>query len=251
MKKKTRNLLLLVVLFAVLVTGYFALDLIPEETEVEEQVTETVKVTGFDTEDIAFYCYSNPEYEMGFYISEGGYIHYKEEAFPASAASVEAQLEAIGNLTALQMIESTDKAEYGLDTPEITVAVTLKDGTERTFFFGDSALFEEGYYLLDVENNIIYLVDTALYLQLDCSWSSMIQQEEKVMVSSDKIMDVTVETVGTQTMHIFYDEAKEQPWQLTTAEGTFDGDSEVVVSALGAYSTYSLLSTYEYNCEDF
>ena len=161
MKKKTKNLLLLVALFVVLVGGYFALDLLPEDTGEEEDVVyETVEVTEFATEDIAVYCYNNLEYEIGFTVTEDGYVHYRDDAFPANTANVAAQLSAIGDLTALQVVEGTDKAEYGLDVPKTTVAVTLADGTEHTYFIGDSALFEDADYLLDVENNIIYLVDS-------------------------------------------------------------------------------------------
>ena len=252
MKKKTKKLLLLAAILVLLIGGYFALDFLPKETgEEENSLEEAVEVAEFSAEDIAFYCYKNPEYEMGFYCTEEGYVHYKDEAFPENEAILEEQLEAIGNLTALQKVDSTDKAEYGLDAPELTVAVTLKDGTERTFFLGDKALFEEGYYLLDVENNVIYLTDTELYEQLNCSRSSLIQQEEKVLVSSEQILDVTVETAGVQTMYLSYAEEREHPWQLTTPEGTFDGDSDAVLDAISIYDSYSLLSTLEYNCDDF
>ena len=175
MKKKTKKLLLLAAILVLLIGGYFALDFLPKETgEEENSLEEAVEVAEFSAEDIAFYCYKNPEYEMGFYCTEEGYIHYKDEVFPANKTTIENQLEVIGRLTALQKVDSIDKAEYGLDAPEVTVAVTLKDGTERTFYLGDKALFEEGYYLLDVENNTIYLTDTELYEQLNCSWSSLV-----------------------------------------------------------------------------
>ena len=252
MKKKTKKLLLLAAILVLLIGGYFALDFLPKETgEEENSLEEAVEVAEFSAEDIAFYCYKNPEYEMGFYCTEEGYVHYKDESFPANEEVLEAQLEVIGNLVASQKIDSTDKAEYGLDSPELTVAVTLKDGTERTFFLGDKALFEEEYYLLDVENNAIYLTDTELYEQLNCSWSSLVQQEDKVLVSSEQIIDVMVETAGVQTMHIFYEEAKEHPWQLITPEGIFDGDSDAVLEAISGFNSYSLLSTLEYNCDDF
>lgn len=252
MKKKTKKLLLLAAILGLLVGGYFALDFLPKDTgEEENTLEETVEVAEFTVEDIAFYCYKNPEYEMGFYCTEEGYVHYRDESFPANEEVLEAQLEVIGNLVASQKIDSTDKAEYGLDSPELTVAVTLKDGTERTFFLGDKALFEEGYYLLDVENNAIYLTDTELYEQLNCFWSSLVQQEDKVLVSGEQILDVTVETAGVQTMYISYEEAKEHPWQLTTPEGTFDGDSDAVLEAISVFNSYSLLSTLEYNCDDF
>ena len=253
MKKKTKNLLLLVALLLVAVVGYLALDLLPEKTEGEEDTatTETIKIADFTADDIAYYCYSNSEYEMGFQITEEGYVHYKDEAFPVNTTSVEAQLAAMEDLAALQQFDSTDRAEYGLDVPSITLALTLKDGTERTFFFGDSTPLFEGHYLLDVENNVIYLAEADLYLQLDCSWSSMVQQEEKIKPAAEQIVDVTVETAGVVSTYITYDETKEQPWQITTPEGTFDGDTDAVTTALGAYSAYSLLSTIEYNCSDF
>lgn len=252
MKKKTKSLLLLVVLLVVLTGGYFALDFLPEATEEEtDTTTEPVEVTEFSAEDIAFYCYNNSTYEMGFNITDEGYVHYKDEAFPLNASGVDAQLAAIGNLEALQMVEGTDKSEYGLDSPQITIAVLLKDGTERTFYIGDSALFEAADYLLDVENSIIYLVEEDLYDEFNCTWSSMVLQEEKVSVSSDCILDVTVEIDGVQTMYIAYDETRENPWQLTTAGGTFDGDSEAVTDAIGIYHSYSLGTTIEYACTDF
>lgn len=251
MKKKTKNLLLLVGLFAVLVAGYFALDLLPEDTVEEDTVVdETVVIADFSEADITYYCYSNEEYEMGFTVTEDGYTHYKDSTFPVNTASVQAQLSALASLTALQVIESTDKAEYGLDVPKKTVALTLADGTEHTYFIGDSALFEDADYLLDVENDVIYLVESGFSAEFAVSWSSMVQQEEKITLTSDQITDVTVETAGEQTMVISYDESKEQPWQLTTPEGTFDGDSDAVTTALGAFGSYSLMETFEYNCTD-
>lgn len=252
MKKKTKNLILLIALFVVVCAGYFALDLLPEKTaEEEEPVEETLKIADFTAEEIESYYYSNSEYEMGFYITENGYVHYEDEAFPVNTASVKAQLSAMESLTAVQKIDSTDKAEYGLDNPLITLSITLIDGEQRNFLLGDSTPLFEGHYLLDVENDTIYLAEATLYLELDCSWSSMVQQEEKVKPAQEQIVDVTVETAGVTTMYISYDEAKEQPWQLTTPEGTFDGDTDAVTTALGAYSAYSLFSTVEYDCTDF
>ncbi len=200
MKKKTKNLLVLVLFLAVLVGGYFALDLIPEDTGEEEQDTavEPVEVTEFATEDIAFYCYYNSVYEMGFNITEEGYTHYRDELFPANADSVENQLAAVGNLTALQVVEGTDKAEYGLDSPQTTIAVTLKDGTERTFFIGDSALFEAADYLLDVENNVIYLIEEDLYDEFNVEEEAMKLQEEEN--TEEEVEETTTEDSTEETI---------------------------------------------------
>lgn len=252
MKKKTKHLLLLVAVFLLLLGGYFALDFLPETSgEEEETPVETVEITEFTAEDIAYYCYRNAEYELGFYVTEDGYVHYQDAAFPANEASVKGQLSALGNLTAIQLVEGTDKAEYGLDTPEITVAVSLTDGTQRTFLIGDSALFEDAEYVLDVEMDRIYLVGSSFSSQFSCSWSSMVQQEDKIKISSNQIVDISVQNGEMQSLNISYDETKEQPWQLITPEGIYDGDTDAVESAVAMFDTYSLGTTVEYACSDF
>lgn len=252
MKKKTKNLLVLVAVLVLLIGGYFALELIPEDTgEEEDTVTETIEVTEFSREDIASYSYYNSAYEIGFEVTEDGYAHWQDELFPVNATGVEAQLTAVGDLTALQVVDGTDKSEYGLDSPQVTIALTLKDGTERTFFIGDSALFEAADYLLDVENNIIYLIEETLYSKFTYDWTELVEKEEFSKPTTDQILDVTVETAGVETFSITYDETKEQPWQLTTTEGTFDGDSDAVLDAIGAFDSYIVKATVEYNCSDF
>lgn len=253
MKKTTKKLLMLVCFLVVLIVGYFALDYLPEDTGEEEQnvVAKTIEVTEFHTEDIVSYAYQNSDYAIGFEVTDGGYVNKTDADFPVNVNALDSQLEELGNLTALQSIESADKVEYGLDSPRVTIAVTLADGTERSFQIGDSALFEAADYLLDVENDTIYLISQSLASVFTCAWSNLVQKEEMIVLTTDQIMDVTVETDGEQTMYIAYDETKEKPWQLTTPEGTFDGDSDAVTSALGKYNSYSVKSVVEYNCTDF
>lgn len=174
MKKKTKNLLLLVIVLVLLAAGYVALPFMLKESEKEEEApAEVIAVTDFSEEDIAYYYYDNGDYEIGFFVSEDTYRHYQEEDFDVNTSTVEEQLAAIGDLTALQVVAGTEKSEYGLDQPKITVAVTLTDGTNRTFFLGDNALFEDAVYLLDVEQNIIYLVEDEFAQQFSCSWSDL------------------------------------------------------------------------------
>lgn len=249
MKKKTKNLLLLITMFVLLLGAYFVLDLLPEKSE-EETVTERIEITEFTAEDILSYYYCNAECEMGFTIQDGSFIHYQDAEFPVNITNASAQRSALGELTAMQMVDGTDKGEYGLDVPVITIAVTLSDGTERTFLIGDKALFEDAYYLLDAEKNVIYLVDSGFVSEFEYSRSDMIQQEEPVKISADQIIEVTVETEGQQNV-VSYDAAKEYPWQLNLPEGTFDGDSEAVTTALNVFWSYVLGTTIEYNCTDF
>ena len=105
-----------------------------------------------------------------------------------------AQISAVANLTALQKIDNTDKSEYGLDAPEITITVTLSDGTERNLYIGDSALFEAADYLLDVENDSIYLIDETLYSAFNCTLEEMEVQEEVEATEETEVTDEAQKT---------------------------------------------------------
>ena len=196
MKKKTKKLIWLVLFFIVLLAGYFALDYLPEKTEedVAETVAETIAVTTFSEEDIVSYRYSNADHEMELAVTEDGYVNTADALFEVNGDKAAAQISAIANLTALQKIDNTDKSEYGLDAPEITITVTLSDGTERNLYIGDSALFEAADYLLDVENDSIYLIDETLYSAFNCTLEEMEVQEEVEATEETEVTDEAQET---------------------------------------------------------
>lgn len=193
MKKKTRNLLVLAVVFVLLVAGYYAIDLLPEKEEETEPVpvTETMEVTEFSSEDVVSYRYVNADHEMELLVTETGYVNTADEEFLVNSEKANGQLSVLGNLTALQVVESTDKTEFGLDNPQITIAVTLQDGTVRNFHIGDRALFEAADYLLDADKDVIYLVEENLYSAFDCLLDDMRQPEETEEVTEEVTEETT------------------------------------------------------------
>lgn len=251
MKKKTKNLVLLASVLIILLIGYMAIDLFANADTEEIKEDTTFDITEFTTEEISFYSYKNPEYEIGFYVTEEGYTHYKEEAFPVNIENVLTQLKLLGDLKAIQKITSTEKAEYGLDTPQITIYVTLSDGTIRNFAIGDKALFKEAYYLLDEENNQIYFVDADIYDEFSCAWSDLVQKEEFPKITTDQIIEVIIEKDGEVMTQICYEEELESPWEITTSEGTAAGNTSAILNALEAFHSYNVHDVLEYNCNDF
>ncbi len=251
MKKKTKNLLVLAVVLVLLVAGYFAVGMVQNKEQPEEiPETDIIPVADFAVADIVAYEYTNPQYSIGFDITEKGYVHQEDESFPVSEASVEIQLGTLAALYADRKIESSDKAEYGLDAPQVTISVTLKDGRIRNFLIGDKALFEDAYYLSDEENGAIYLVTADQCGEFNNNWTAMVEKEPMVTVTTDQIVDVTVQTAGEVTTVVSYNEALEYPWQITTKEGTFAGNTEAVLEKLTVFGNYSARSTVEYYCQD-
>ncbi len=254
MKKKTRNLIVLCLCLVILLVGYNFLDTWKEKQETKVSQTEEeelIEVTEFEVADIASYSYRNSEYEIGFALTEEGYVNTEDAKFPAEESTVESQILAIAELEALLQVTGTDKAEYGLAEPQIAIEVVLESGTNRNFYIGDIALFEDAYYVLDVENDAIFLCEASIYDTFSVAWTKLVAKEEMSKPASDTIISVALETEDEAVFVLSYDETLEHPWQLTTADGTFDCDTDAVTDRLGNFSTYSVSKTIEYSCDDF
>ncbi len=253
MKKKTKQLLILCAVFLLLLIGYELLDVWQEHQEEKETETETeeIAITDFISSEVTAYHYKNGEYEIGFTINGTDYINSEESAFPVNKTTVATQILTISNLQALQIVTNTDKSEFGLDDPEITITVLLSDGRERNFYVGDRALFEDGYYVLDVENDVIYLAEEAVYTEFTEEWSALLAMEEMQKPTADQIVELSLEKNGEQTLLLTYDETQEIPWKIVAGEEELDGDSDGISTALGVFKNYSVKSAVTYCCEDF
>lgn len=245
MKKKTKQLWGLLAVAAVLAAAYLLLPKLTER-EPEETAPEVLDVTEFGTEDIVSYTYQNESYEIGFRVENGTYVNTEDPAFPVNTATVAEQLELLGTLDYIRIIDSTDKSEFRLDDPTIRIAVTLQDGSIRQFLIGDEAPFDSDYYLLDVERDVIYLGGSELYTAFHTTWTALVQKEETVSLTADQITQVTVESTVLPSMKLTYFSEQEDPWLITTAEGSFVGDTDAVTEKLGSYTTYVFRYVYEY-----
>ena len=79
--------------------------------------------------------------------------------FPYSSAGL---FESVEKITCDALIEEGSKnlEYYGLDKPQATVLINLKNGTQASFSVGDAAPAGGGYYFRDVVSNDIYLVNS-------------------------------------------------------------------------------------------
>lgn len=253
MKKKTKQLLTLCMVFVLLLIGYELLGIWQEQQEEKEAEPETeeIRIADFTSSEIMAYHYKNEAYEIGFEIDGTEYVNSEESDFPVNKTTVASQILTISNLQALQLVTNTDKTEFGLDEPVITISVTLSEGRERNFYVGDRALFEDGYYVLDVENDVIYLAEEAIYTEFTEEWSELLAMEEMQKPTTDQIVELSLTKSGEQTLRLTYDESQESPWKIVTEEEELDGDSDAIAEALEVFQNYSVKSAVTYCCEDF
>lgn len=253
MKKKTKHLLVLACILICLLIAYLVIPSFMEnneDTEDGETNQEVLDVTEFSTEDIASYSYKNENYEISFLVTDDGCVNTEDANFPVNLSTVAGQLTLLGDMTYLTVVDNTNKEDFNLVNPPVTMTVTLKDGSVRNFAIGDQAPYDSNFYLLDVDKDIIYLVGIDLYSEFTTTWTTLVNKETVVSVATDQIIDVTVESDEFQPITITYDETLEYPWQLSTQEGTFAGDSDLITEKLGIFNTYIFRYVYEYDVQD-
>ena len=116
--------------------------------------TETVEASSSEDEDSS----SEPEEKTVFYL-DGIDEDLQSTSSVSTLAGYGTSLSAtseIGNKEDLSL------AEYGLDSPEVTVTTVLKDGTETSYSIGDQSPIS-GYYILYGDKVYVALASDTLY----------------------------------------------------------------------------------------
>lgn len=190
MKKNTRYILITLIVAVVLGGAITALLLTQPETEEDSSSTSStssstdISVFSYEDADIASITVKNPDGELKVLTrtetveasssedessseTEEKTVFYLDGIDEAlqSTSSV-ATLAGYGtSLSATSEIGNKDDlslAEYGLDSPEVTVTTVLKDGTETSYSVGNESPLS-GYYILYGDKVYVALVSENLY----------------------------------------------------------------------------------------
>lgn len=162
-----KTILAATIAILVLLIPVFCLMLWPEPTDEEAQVTDPPSVQVlFDVnhvehlEKISF-VYQERE-KISISRINGGWQITDRPGLPVNGEVMTPILTLYKQILALRTITEscTDLAEYGLDTPALTVTLTLH-GTEKTYLFGDRNDYYEGYYCTVKGSTSVYLLDDA------------------------------------------------------------------------------------------
>lgn len=254
MEKKKKGLIIaltVLVLFSALYFVLKSLNLSEEETE-----TDTATKTVFQT-DAAEIAQIKLEYNGNIYtfLHENDTWSYAEdEEFPLSESSV---LEFVSNVTSIESSREIEKpealAEYGLDNPEIKIAIQDKNGKSVLIEFGDDNEAVDGCYIKKDGEKSVYLVDSTLKEKLSIEIKDLAEKEEIPMLSSTSIQKVEIDKEGITT-RIKKDEAAETGWtyeEIQNEKNTSSvaADSGKVSSFMGNYSgiTWQEFVSYDKN----
>ena len=190
--KRSIKLLLLALVLALCVGGYFGVQQFSQTQQVSEEAG-TFELTARVADDLTGLRWTADDAAFDLTCDGGAWQRADDGAFPLDQDKVQAMADDLLALTATRRIEDvTSPADYGLAEPAFTVTARWKDGTETTYAMGDATPFGDGYYLqLSGQDRVIYTVADDLSDIFDTTMNAL-----AVLETIPAVEDVTRLSVG-------------------------------------------------------
>ncbi len=161
--KRSKKLIGLIAILAVLVAGYFVvIALVPKEkTEAgtdESADQANVEVISLKAEDVDQITWTYDGATFNIEKGKTGWIFPADMDFPLDPACVSDMMSVLKDLKATRSFEGQDMAEYGLDAPQCVITANSSDGTQTVIKIGDSNAVTSEYYLSLGDSATVYSV---------------------------------------------------------------------------------------------
>ena len=181
MRKQKIQMIVLLVVLAALVAGGFAARKISsrEEEEAKKKEEGEYSALSFDGSLLARLEVASDKGTLILDCNEGAWSFVKDiaveeqesvedstetAAYEVNSSEADELLDKIANLTSANKIENvTDRKEYGLDQPVMTITATLSDGTEHCVEVGlENSMISARYICVD-DTDTIYTMSEGDY----------------------------------------------------------------------------------------
>ncbi|MGN1019457.1 MAG: DUF4340 domain-containing protein [Aristaeellaceae bacterium] len=190
--KRSIKLLLLALVLALCVGGYFGVQQFSQTQQVIEEAG-TFDLTAKVADDLTGLKWTSGETTFDLTWDGSAWQRADDAAFPLDQDAAQDMADALLALTATRKIENvTSPADYGLAEPAFSVTARWKDGTETTYAMGDQTPFADGYYLqLSGQDTVIYTISKKLNSLFETDMNAL-----AVLESIPEVENVTRLTVG-------------------------------------------------------
>ena len=180
--KKGKRLLVLLIVLAVFCAGAVGLNLYTrgqEEKQAAEEPAEATVLLTTAAEDVTALSYTLGDEEIQLTKQDGEWVYAPRESFPLDSGKVSAMLSALSEISAVRTVaENADSlSDYGLETPQVSIAVTLADGAATAVDIGDKNGTTGDYYVRVSGKDGVYTVGADLYNAFDSHLMGLITSE--------------------------------------------------------------------------
>lgn len=185
MKKQRRQFILLVIVLAALVGGYFALRFYNEKKASEPQTDDTEYLLQLGDDSIIRITYDYQDVEYTFVKEEDTWLYEADKTLNINQNVLDtmaSRLEAVEKLAQVDGV--TDFSQYGLDEPQKTI--TFETATEsHTFIAGDYNDLSGFVYICESGTDVVYGVPNVTVSAFNKDLESLIEEEEEEESVSD------------------------------------------------------------------
>lgn len=245
---RSKRLLILVGVLAVVCAAAFLATRVQEQQEQVEASGETV--LAIDAGNVASLAWTSGEAEYAFH-KDGTWIYDADEAFPVSAEALEELLAPFSSFNAAFVIRDvTDYAQYGLEEPECTIEIGTADAS-YTIALGDMSAMDDQRYVSIGDGNV-YLAVTDPMDAFAVELSDLIDNDEIPQMDTVTALSLT----GAVEESIAYVEAggpsysDEDVYFLQSGEESLPLDTDLVEDYLGGIRSLVLTDYATYNATE-
>ncbi|MBE5860212.1 MAG: DUF4340 domain-containing protein [Butyrivibrio sp.] len=201
MKKQKIQLIVILVLLIVFVGGYFGLKKYNENVQAKESEPKYTALALTDQDEIESIEVTNLNGTFDIEKDENGDYYLKDnDSITVDRDKIDSKIEEIKTITSEQVVDGAENlADYGLDDPDVTVVVSLKDGESHTLYFGDFNQSASTYYLKVDDISTIYTVSSTLKSAFIFSADDIQKAEETEEAAEEASESEASETEDTET----------------------------------------------------
>lgn len=245
---RSKRLLILVGVLAVVCAAAFLATRVQEQQEQVEASGETV--LAIDAGNVASLAWTSGEAEYAFHKDET-WIYDADEAFPVSAEALEELLAPFSSFNAAFVIRDvTDYAQYGLEEPECTIEIGTAEAS-YAIALGDMSAMDDQRYVSIGDGNV-YLAVTDPMDAFAVELSDLIDNDEIPQMDTVTALSLT----GAVEESIAYVEAggpsysEEDVYFLQSGEEPLPLDTDLVEDYLGGIRDLVLTDYATYNATE-
>ena len=190
-KNKALPLIILIVLLIGLIGTYVFLQNLPDEDDTVDNAEVSIPLSDYSADNIVSVSYGDSE-PVTIVKENGTWFLDGDERFPLDQTKASKMAESIASLSASKEVDSNELAEFGLDTPSLTVKVKLTDGDEYCYSIGDVNSFNSLTYILTSDKVYMFTDDLSKNFDYSKDELMLIDDSFPTDITNDNIQSVII-----------------------------------------------------------
>ena len=201
MKKQTKQLVVLLVILALCVAGYFIINAVLTRQAAGQEDGDTVGALSGQLTQISVNADREDDYTFT-YSEEGGWS-YTDPIFPVDQDAVDDLAGLLSPLTAERTMAAEEAlASYGLDQPSYTLSARDAAGGTLSLFIGNANANGDYYANLEGDGETIYSLSPELVGLMSAGLLSYMALPELPNLDEADLLSVTLEAAGDDPVTI-------------------------------------------------